>query len=68
MAGNWVTSLGTSAHSTHAYYSLYGQLALLLLLSLLGLPCLYAIRKREKPAPEVSPVRAAAAVRNPQFE
>ncbi len=68
MAGNWVKSLGTNARSTHAYYPLYGQLSLLLLLSLLGLPCLHAIRKREKPAPEVSPDPAAAAVRNPQFE
>jgi len=64
MAGNWVKSLGTNAHSTHAYYPLYGRLSLLLLLSLLGLPCLHAIRKREKP--EVSP-DPAAAVRNPQF-
>ena len=66
MAGNWVTSLGTNAHSTGAFYPLYGRLSLLLLLSLLGLPCLHAIRKREKP--EVSPDPAAAAVRNPQFE
>ena len=66
MAGNWVTSLGTNAHSTGAFYPLYGRLSLLLLLSLLGLPCLHAIRKREKP--EVSPDPAAAAVRDPQFE
>src|SRR6266566_949389 len=65
MAGNWVKSLGTNALSTHAYYPLYGRLSLLLLLSLLGLPCLHAIRKREKP--EVSP-EPAATVRNPQFE
>ena len=67
MAGNWVKSLGTNAHWTQAYYPLYGRLSLLLLLSLLGLPCLHAIGKREKPAPEVSPAPAAA-VRNPQFE
>jgi MFS family permease len=49
MAGNWVKSLGADAHFARAYYPLYGQLSLLLLLSLLGLPCLHAIRKREKP-------------------
>src|SRR2546426_3311032 len=58
MAGNSVKSLGANPHSTHAYYPLYGQLSILLLLSLLGLPCLHAIRKREKP--EVSPDPAAA--------
>jgi MFS family permease len=58
--GNWVKGLGANAHSAHAYYSLYGQLALLLLLSLLGLPCLHAIRKREKAAPAISPEPVAA--------
>jgi hypothetical protein len=55
MAGNWVKSLGTDAHSVRAYYPLYGQLSLLLLLSLLGLPCLHAIRKKEKAAPARPP-------------
>jgi len=50
LAGNWVKGLGASAHSIAAYYPLYGRLALLLLLSLFGLPCLHAIRKREKPS------------------
>ena len=68
MAGNWVKSLGANAHSTRAYYPLYGQLALLLLLSLLGLPCLHAIRKREKPAPDVLPDTAGHAFRDPQFK
>ena len=68
MAGNWVKSLGANAHSTRAYYPLYGQLALLLLLSLLGLPCLHAIRKREKPAPDVLPNTAGHAFRDPQFK
>ena len=68
MAGNWVKSLGTSAHSPHVYYPLYGQLSLLLLLSLLGLPFLHAIRKREKPAPEAAPDAVAGTVRDPQFE
>jgi MFS family permease len=63
--GNWVKGLGANAHSAHAYYTLYGQLALLLLLSLLGLPCLHAIRKREKPAPAISPEPVApVAIRN----
>src|SRR5437762_1931186 len=60
LAGNWVKGLGADAHSPAAYYPLYGRLALLLLLSLLGLPCLHAIRKREKPsdlaASAVSPI------------
>jgi MFS family permease len=69
MAGNWVKGLGASAHSVSAYYPLYGQLSLLLLLSLLGLPCLHAIGKRERRAPEVSPTpRPAPAVRDAQFE
>src|SRR2546427_4136781 len=68
MAGNWVKSLGTNAHSTHAYYPLYGKLSILLLLSLLGLPCLHAVRRRAKPAPEISPEPAAGARRDPQFE
>jgi FSR family fosmidomycin resistance protein-like MFS transporter len=55
MAGSWVKSLGTDVHSARAYYPLYGQLSLLLLLSLLGLPCLHAIRKKEKPAPARPP-------------
>ena len=68
MAGYWVKNLGIRAHSAQAYYPLYGQLSLLLLLSLLGLPCLHAIRKREKPAPEGSPQPATGAVRDPQFK
>jgi hypothetical protein len=55
MSGTWVKSLGSDAYSPSAYYPLYGQLSLLLLLSLLGLPCLHAIRKREKPASEGAP-------------
>ena len=36
------------ANSPRGFYFLYGMLAVFVLLSLLGLPCLHAIRKREK--------------------
>jgi len=67
LAGSWVKSLGTDVHSAHAYYPLYVRLSILLLLSLLGLPCMHAVRKKEKPAQMVSP-NSAEAVREPQFE
>ena len=68
LVGRWVQHLGPRADSPSGYYSLYATLAVFILASLLALPCLHAIGKREKPAPEVSPDPAAAAVRNPQFE
>jgi len=51
LVGNRVKELGANAHTPSAYYPLYGTLSFLLLLSLLGLPCLHAIRKRERMTP-----------------
>ena len=68
LVGSRVKHLGANAHSPAAYYPLYGTLAILLLVSLLGLPCLHAIRKREKFTAQISPDRASPAIRNPQFE
>ena len=42
---NWDASDNPSS-----YYPLYAMLSLLVLLSLAGLPCLHAIRKRERGA------------------
>jgi len=68
LVGSRVKHLGANAHSPAAYYPLYGTLAILLLVSLLGLPCLHAIRKREKFTAQISPGPASPAIRNPQFE
>ena len=68
LVGSRVKHLGANAHSPAAYYPLYGTLAILLLVSLLGLPCLHAIRKREKFTAQMSPDPASPAIRNPQFE
>ncbi len=68
MVGSWVKGLGTNASGPAAYYPLYGRLSFLLLLSLLGLPCLHAIRKREKLAAENPPAPAAPVIRKAQFE
>ncbi len=68
LVGSRVKHLGANAHSPAAYYPLYGTLAILLLVSLLGLPCLHAIRKREKFTAQISPDPASPAIRNPQFE
>ena len=46
----------------------YGLLSLLLVLSLLGLPCLHAIRRREKLAGKTTVGLSPAAIRDPQFE
>lgn len=48
LMGKWVVSFGARANEVPAYYSLYNWLAVFLLLSLLGLPCLRALRLREK--------------------
>ena len=48
LVGKWVNQLGEAANSPRGFYFLYGMLAVFVLLSLLGLPCLHAIRKREK--------------------
>ncbi len=48
LIGKWVQRLGETAHAPAPFYPLYGWLALLIILSLLGLPCLHALRKREK--------------------
>jgi len=68
MVGNWVKGLGARAHSPDSYYRLYGLLSLLLVLSLLGLPCLHAIRRREKLADKGTVGLSPAAIRDPQFE
>jgi len=48
LMGKWVVSFGARANEVSAYYSLYNWLAVFLLLSLLGLPCLRALRNRER--------------------
>jgi len=48
--GAWVRSLGPASDDPSSYYPLYAMLSLLVLLSLAGLPCLHAIRKRERGA------------------
>ncbi len=50
IVGKWVESFGARKTEVAAYYPLYGWLAVFLLLSLLGLPCLRALRSREKKA------------------
>ncbi|MEW6305853.1 MAG: MFS transporter [Verrucomicrobiota bacterium] len=45
--GRLVKRMGTGAESPESYYSIYTVLSALVVLSLLGLPCLFAIRKRE---------------------
>src|SRR5439155_24138769 len=68
LAGYWVKGLGTAAHSAAAYYPLYGRLALLLVLSLLGLPCLHAIRRKEKPSDQLSSSVSAVRLCDPQLD
>ena len=48
IVGKWVESFGARKTDVAAYYPLYGWLAVFLLLSLLGLPCLRALRNRER--------------------
>jgi hypothetical protein len=48
LMGKWVVSFGARAYEVPAYYSLNAWLALFLLTSLIGLPCLRALRAREK--------------------
>lgn len=48
LMGAWVRSLGPASDNSGSYYPLYAMLSLLVLLSLAGLPCLQAIRKRER--------------------
>lgn len=50
IVGKWVESFGARKTEVAAYYPLYNWLAVFLLLSLLGLPCLRALRAREKKA------------------
>jgi MFS family permease len=50
LAGSWVKALGAGAGSPANYYNLYALLSFFALLSLLGMPCLYAIRRRERAA------------------
>ncbi|MBU6398855.1 MAG: MFS transporter [Verrucomicrobia bacterium] len=48
LMGRWVKHQGVGAGSPATYDSVYVFLSSLILLSLLGLPCLHAIRKRER--------------------
>ena len=68
MVGNRVKELGARAYSVEGYYSLFTLLAFLLLLSLLGLPCLNAIRKREKPGGRPVTGDSPTGTGEPQFE
>ena len=68
MVGNRVKELGVRAYSVEGYYSLFTLLAFLLLLSLLGLPCLNAIRKREKPGGRPVTGDSPTGTGEPQFE
>ena len=54
--GAMVKKLGVNMGVVSAYYPLYGLLAFMVLLSFAGLPCLHAIRRREKPGELISPV------------
>lgn len=67
MVGAAVQKLGPEAAMARAYYPIYGVLSLTVLISLFGLPCLYAIRKREhalKAHPTGSSTQSA--ILNPQ--
>ncbi len=55
IVGRWVESFGPRAYEVTAYYSLYNWLAIFLLFSLAGLPCLRAIRNRERPGGAIAP-------------
>jgi MFS family permease len=48
LVGHWVQKLGSAASVASSYYTLYSLLALLIIGSLAGLPCLRAIRRRER--------------------
>jgi MFS transporter, FSR family, fosmidomycin resistance protein len=53
--GVWVGRLGPAAETPSGFFPLYTLLALLILISLLGLPCLHALRQKEKqPTPSPS--------------
>ncbi len=65
VVGAWVRHLGDRAYAPEGYFTGYAVLAGLLLVSLLGLPCLYAIRKREHLEP--APVSDDRAVHHPQL-
>jgi MFS family permease len=58
IVGALVKKLGDAAYSPSGYYVLYAALGGLMLISLAGLPCLRAIRRRERtaePAPAALP-------------
>ena len=48
LTGRWVAGFGAGAYEVRTYYPLYAGLAVFLLASLAGLPCLHALRQREK--------------------
>ncbi len=54
VVGAKVKHLGEAAHSAGAYFPVYVGLAALLLIALAGLPCLHAIQRREKIAPDTA--------------
>jgi hypothetical protein len=60
-----VKQLGAESASPRAYYPLYYILATMMLLSLGGLPCLHAIRRRERLESHPASDRADAAAHNP---
>jgi MFS family permease len=60
--GAMVKKLGVNTGVVASYYPLYGLLAFMVLLSFAGLPCLHAIRRREKPGALISPVMIPSAV------
>jgi FSR family fosmidomycin resistance protein-like MFS transporter len=59
LIGNWVEALGESKNHPAGYFTLYTILAGMIVLALLGLPCLHAIRQRERRAAEVASGPAA---------
>jgi MFS family permease len=64
--GGLVDGLGPKGRSPEAYFALYALLALLVVLSLGGLPCLHAIRKREKLELPAEPSRPGPAAGQPK--
>ena len=48
VAGEAVQRLGSAANSPSGYYRLYAVLSCLIIASIAGVPCLYAIRTRER--------------------
>jgi MFS family permease len=63
--GSWVKNLEDSgAGNPSAFLPLYGLLTITVLISLIGLPCLHAIRRREKEEALVHPAASETAKAN----